>query len=196
MIKKLIMSLLIITGVGAGAFAATQALFTDTATLAANTISTGTVNLLVNSGKTGGTFEDSKSGFFTETLLPGETATKFFRLRNENSSVALSIAAQAVVAGGGSIPANQVNVTFTAVNSSDVAVGTPVTKTLADWATVGELGLPNILSNTTQRYKMDVEVEDTVTTSGSTVTFDFVFTGTQVVTTPTPSVSPSISPTP
>ena len=182
MVVKLVLSLLIIVGVGAASASATQALLTDTASLTANTFSTGSVNLLINVNKTGGSFGDTKTGF-SQTLLPGETVTKFIRLKNEDSGVDLAIAAQAVNVTGAISP-EDVNVTFTAVDSLDAPVGAPVTKTLAAWQTIGDLGDPDIASDATQRYTMDVEIDESVTSPGISVTFDFVFTGTQVVATP------------
>ncbi len=51
--KKIILSLLIIGGVGASAVAGTQALLSDTAVLAANTVSTGSVDLEVSNTQSG-----------------------------------------------------------------------------------------------------------------------------------------------
>ncbi len=188
MFKKLLLSLLIIAGVGAAGVTATQALLSDEVTLTANSFSTGSVDLQINTGKTGGTFEETKTGF-SGTMLPGETLKNFFRLKNNNSDSALSISAQATnVVPGTGITADDVDVTITAIDTSaaETPVGTPVTKTLAEWVTVGALGLPNIDDVDTQRYKMEVKIDEGVSVSGASVTFDFVFTGTQVVPPPGP----------
>ncbi len=176
MIKRIILSLLIIGGVGASAFAGTKAIgLTDTATLSASTFSTGTADLQISNGTTGA-FADSAEGF-TTSLLPGKTFTKYIRLRNNSTDVDFSIAAQATAVSG-SIEASNVTVVFTPVNGSEVAVGSPVSQILANWTTPTGLGTPNILATKNQEYKMDVTLSSSVSTPGSFV-FSFLFTGTQ-----------------
>lgn len=179
MIKKLIVSLLIVGSVGATAVASTQALLTDQATLGANTFSTGSVDLVIAKGQSGGSFADSTLGF-TETILPGETFTDYFRLKNVSDDAHLAIAAQAASISGSINPAD-ITIKLTPVNTDEVAVGATVTKTLADWlSTPAGLGLPNIGDGDTQEYKMDVVLDEDVTTESASVTFDLIFTGTQV----------------
>ncbi len=187
MIKKIILSLLIIGGVGASAVAGTQALLSDTVTLTANAISTGTVDLQIAvNGQTN--YENTQTGF-VETILPGQSKIKSFRLKNNASGVALSIAAQATNVSG--LPSNKVLITFTPWTTSSTTSGSPepgsspTTHTLADWVGGASLGNPNIASNGVQDYRMEVSIDQSVSTAGSS-TFDFVFTGTQVVPTPTP----------
>jgi hypothetical protein len=170
MIKKLLLSLIIISAVGAAGITATQALLSDQAVLSANSFSTGTADLLVAKGQTGGSYQDSQSGF-TSTF-------NFLRLKNNSSDVNFIIAAQALNTSG-SIAASDVTITFTPVNSSEVAVGSPVTHSLSEWSTSPEsLGTPNINSGETQEYQMDVTLSPSVSSTG-TATFDFTFTGTQ-----------------
>lgn len=186
MIFKLLMSLLIIVGVGATGVVATQALVSDEVTLTANTYSVGSIDLKINTGKTSGEFEDSKTGF-TGTLLPGETVVSFIRLKNNDGDTSLSIAAQATdIIPTTGITANDVDITFTAIDTdtAETPVGDAVTKTLAEWETVGQLGLPNIDEGDTQRYKMVVKIHDSVTQPGASISFNLVFTGTQVVSSP------------
>lgn len=195
MIKKLLLSLLIIVGVGASAFAATKALLSDQATLGASTFSTGTVDLLISNGQTG-TFAESQPGY-TGSLLPGQKVTKYLRLKNDSTDADFAIAAQATNVTG-SLNTDDVIVTFTPVNTSEVAVGDHVAKTLTQWvATPTSLGLPNIPDGNTQEYQMDIMLNENVTTGGASIVFSFVFTGEQVVITPTPSVSvtPTVTPT-
>jgi hypothetical protein len=179
MIAKLLLSLLIIVGVGASAFTATKALLSDQATLTANTFSTGTVSLLVDNDITGADFDESKTGF-SQTLFPGQTVTNYLRLQNDGSGVALSIQAQATSVGG-TINPDDVTVTLTAVDGTNAPVGSPVSKTLTQWETIGGLGNTNVPSDGIQRYKMDVSLDSGVTASGASVNFNFVFTGTQVL---------------
>ncbi|CAN5169194.1 hypothetical protein BH09PAT1_BH09PAT1_0490 [soil metagenome] len=173
--------------VGGTAIAASRALLSDQATLAANTFSTGTVDLQVTTGKTGGTFLDSVQGFSGVNLYPGQTITNFFRLKSTNTSTDLSIAAQAASVSGG-LSDTDISITFTALDSNSSPVGVPITQTLHQWESPTDLGLPNVLANgNQQRYKMDVTVSPNLKAGGASTTFDMVFTGTQVVTpTPTP----------
>lgn len=177
MIKKLLLSLFIISAVGATGVTATQALLSDQAVLSANTFSTGTADLLVAKGQTGGSYEDSQTGF-TGNLLPGATITNYLRLKNNSGDVDFSIAAQALNISG-NIAASDITVIFTPVNSSEVAVGDAVSHSLADWVTTpASLGTPDINAGSTQEYKMDVTLSPSVSSTG-TATFDFTFTGTQ-----------------
>lgn len=192
MIRKLLLSLMIITGVSASAFVATQALLADTATLAANTFSTGSVDLQINSNGDS-LYSDSEPGF-TDTLFPGQAKAKFFKLKNNGSGTTLSIAAQSANISG--IPADKVIVSFTPWTSSTTA-GNPesgsvkTTHTLAEWlATPADLGTPNLASNGVQDYRMDVMIDPSVSAASSSTTFDFVFTGTHV------NVTPTVTPTP
>lgn len=196
MIKKLIVSLLIITSVGATSVYATKALLSDPVTLTANTFSTGTVDLQITVGSDA--YADSHTGF-TDTVFPGQTKSKFFKLKNNASGIPLTIAAQAANTSG--LPGDKVTVAFTPWTTSTTGghaeTGAVTTShTLAEWlANPAELGIPNIPSttgNTGQDYRMDVSIDPSINTSGGNTSFDFVFTGTQV--NPTPSTSPSPSP--
>lgn len=181
MIIRLFISLFLIVVVSTTAFASTRALLSDEVTLTANTFSTGTVDLQITTG-TGSDYAETHAGF-SGTLLPGQTTNKFVKLRNNGSGVAMTIAAQAANLAG--IPGNKVVVSFTPWTSGslsghieDGAITT--THTLTEWATTPtDLGNPTLGSGNIQYYKMDVTIDPSVTTSGST-NFDFVFTGTQV----------------
>lgn len=178
LLKKLLISFLIIAGVGSTAIASTKALLSDQAVLGENTFSTGTVDLTISNGVSGD-FADQVSGF-NETIFPGETVTKYFRLKNESSDVFLSIAAQAASISG-AISKNDVTVTFTPVNTSENPIGSPISKTLSEWESApADLWLPYIQDGKTQEYQMDVKLADSVETGGASITFDFIFTGTQV----------------
>lgn len=176
LIKKLLISLVIISTLGATSIVATRALLSDHAVLSANTFSTGTADLLIGKGQSG-SFADTQTGF-TSNLLPGEIITNYLRLKNNSSEVDFTIAAQASNVGGNISP-NDVTVTYTPVNSSEVAVGASVSHSLADWSTTpASLGTPNIADGDTQEYQMDVSLSSSVSSTG-TATFDFMFTGTQ-----------------
>ncbi len=181
-IVRLLLSLLIIVGVGAGALTATKALLSDQAVLTANTFSTGTVDLQVSSGKTS-PFGDSVDGFKVTKMLPGATDTEFFRLKNIGD-VDLAITAQAASISG-DLNANDITITITPVDSlyHPIVGSTPITHSLHEWETPTSLGIPNIshggTSGTIQRYQADVTISSGVTTGGASSIFDFIFTGTQ-----------------
>ncbi len=189
MIKKIILSLLIIGGVGASAVAGTQALLSDTATLTANTFSTGTIGLEVATTPVT-TFANELPGFSNSNMLPGQTASYFFKLRNNEADVDLSIAAQAINVNVGGLDPAKVIVTFSPWSSgttsgSLVSGGTVTTHTLQEWKSGFSLGLPNLTKSSTGKYyRMDVTIDPSVNTGGMSSIFDFLFTGTQTVPTP------------
>jgi hypothetical protein len=199
MIKKLLLSLAIVVAVGGSAIVATKALLSDQVTLTASSFSTGTANLQITVGAD--QLGDTHVGF-TETVFPGQSKAKFFKLRNNNSGFPFEISAQSGSIIG--LPGDKVHVSFTPWSSDGGVSGTTghaetgavkTTHTLTEWLTPGGLGLPNIPNNSTQDYKMEVEVDSSISTPG-TSTFDFTFTGTQVNPTPSPTVTPSVSPVP
>lgn len=177
MIKRLLLSLGVITVVGSLAVYGTQALLSDTVTLTANTFSTGTVDLQIWDGDS---YEDTSVGF-TETMFPGESSDPHaFWLKNNASGVDLSIAAAATVTDN-EIDPTLVEVTIVAVDGANTPVGTPVTKLLSDWTTPSALGLPDITTNGEQKYLMTVTFDESIEDAGATSAFDFTFTGTQVL---------------
>lgn len=183
--SRLILSFLLIALVGSTAFASTKAVLSDTATLDNNTFSTGTVDLQISTSQstnpnTNSFTVDPVPGF-SDTLVPGQTKSKLFWLKNNSDNIDLAIAAQAGDFGG-TLNGTDVTITFTPVENDGVTpAGSPVSGTLNDWAAgVSSLGntIDNGANSGRQRYKMDVSLSSTVTTVGS-VNFDFVFTGTQ-----------------
>lgn len=194
---RLFLSLFLIVAVSTTAFASTRALLSDQVTLTANTFSTGTVDLQITTGS-GTDYADTHVGF-TGALLPGQTITKFVKLKNNSTDVDLSIAAQAANVTG--ISGDNVSVSFTPWTTSTVGghmeTGASVTThTLNEWlASPANLGVPDIDNGSTQYYRMDVTIDGSVTSSSST-SFDYVFTGTQVNPTPTPTETPTNTPTP
>lgn len=196
MIKKLILSLLIIAGVSAAAFTASRALLSDNATLAASTFSVGTVDLQISKSNTtsGGTFYSDSIAGFSDSILPGQTKSELLWLKNDGTNVDFSIAGQSSSISG-EINPNNLTVAFTPVSSdASTNVGTKVSHTLSEWESVQSLD-SNIAHGGKQRYKMEVTLDSGVSSSGS-ITFDFVFTGTQTELTPTPTATPTFTLTP
>src|SRR5258705_11406628 len=175
-ILRIALSLVIIITVGASTVFASRALLTDQATLAANTFSTATPDLLVCSGKTCTDYQDSHTGF-TDSILPGETKSLYFRLKNNSTNVTFMISAQTANLSGGINP-DDVNVAITPVDSSynQIPDSVATTHSLTEWQSPTALGIPNVTSGSLQRYKMDVTLADGVSTGGAQAIFDFVFT--------------------
>lgn len=179
LLLRIFLSFTIIVAIGASSVVASRAMLTDQATLAANTFSTGTPDLLVCSGKTCTDYQDSHAGF-TDTILPGETKTEFFRLKNNSSNVDFAISAQTANLSGGIDP-DDVIVTFTPIDSSYEPIPDAVatSHTLSEWQSPAGLGIPTVTSGSLQRYKMDVTLSENVSAGAAQAIFDFVFTGTQ-----------------
>lgn len=176
-VARLLLSLLLVVGAGTIGVNATRALLSDQAVLSANTFTTGTMNLLVAKGQTGGTFEESQAGF-SGSIIPGQTITNYLRLKNDSADINFAVAAQAFNIGG-DISADDVTITFTPVDSSEDPEGSPVTHSLSEWsASLDALGTPNIGDGETQEYQMDVTLSPSIASTG-TASFDFTFTGTQ-----------------
>ena len=185
MIKKLILSLLIIAGVGGSAVMGTRALLSDTASLTTNTFSTGTIGLEVATNPVT-TFAKNLPGFSNTNMLPGQTSTHFFKLRNNGADVDLSLAAQAIGVNTGGLDPSKIIVKFSpwstgTTGGSLVSGGTVTSHTLLEWETGFPLGTPNLSQSSTGKYyRMDVTIDPSATTGGMSSIFDFVFTGTQV----------------
>ena len=178
MMKRILLSLGVITVVGGLAVFGTQALLSDSVTLTANTFSTGTVDLQISIDDI--QYAGTQVGF-SETVFPGQSSSPhYFFLKNNNSGVGLSIDGQSVIGGGNAIDPTLVTVALTAVSGGNVPVGAPVSQTLATWNTPTALGSPNIASNAIQKYRMVVSFDSSISAAGADSIFDFVFTGTQV----------------
>ncbi|HYK08631.1 MAG TPA: hypothetical protein VEW42_04000 [Candidatus Eisenbacteria bacterium] len=168
-----------ISVLSATAFAASRAAFSSQVTLAANTFSTGTVDLQISKSTSSAptAFTDVSIAGFTGNILPGATVSQTVWLKNTSDAVDFLIAAQAASVSGAIAPAD-VTVTLTPVSNDGLTnTGSPVIGTLSDWESVLSLG-STIAHGAKQRYKMDVSLSGSVTTTGS-ISFDFVFTGTQ-----------------
>lgn len=180
MIRRLILSLLVIIGISGTAFLGTKAALSSQVTLTTNTFSTGTVGLQISkSTSTSPTsFTDVSVAGFTGKFLPGQKVSEPVWMRNSSSDVDFSLAAQVASVSGEIAPADVI-VTFTPVASDGTDNGgTSVSANLNDW--LSPISLGNIIghNNGKQRFRMDLELASGVSTTGS-INFDFIFTGTQ-----------------
>lgn len=155
----------------------TRALLSSNVELTTNTLSTGSVNLDVSTN--GSTFSDKTNSGFTQTILPGKTASNYFWLKNNASDTNLTIAAQ-VVNITGALPSDSVSITYVPVDESNNQLPntSPIKQTITNWKTPTSLGSLLINQNTMQKYRMDISMASDITTSGN-MSFDVIFTGTQ-----------------
>ena len=194
MIKKLLVSLMIITGVSASAFVATKALLdTNGVTLAANSFDTGSLSLQITKDGDTTWHNDSITGFSGQ-LMPGETKSYYVWLKNATTDVTLRIASQVptpTVSGG--VDAGDISLIYTPVDVSGSPTGSSTTShSLATFANPQSFQTSlNLPPTAEQRYKMDVKMSSSVDTAGS-VNFSVIFTGTQVTPTPTATPTPGV----
>lgn len=180
MLKRVLLSLGLLAIAGTIAVGATRALLDDSASLTANSFSTGTPDLQIARDDTD--WLDTVTGF-TDTLLPTQSKDYYVWLKNNSDNgMTMSIAGQAtnVVVNDG-VTADDVSVSFTPVDGT----GTPTGATFGPASLTGWSGgfaftspTYDLTAGASQRYKMTVTMGN-VGDSGD-VTFDMVFTGTQV----------------
>lgn len=162
-----------------------HALFTDQATLAGNSITTGTTNLLIsNSQNASSTVYDKSRPGFALNLSPGEQSEKYFLLKNSSSGdvdFRLSIGATNL----GSMPIAMgpfLSLILMQVDDSGTAIGSPFVTLLSDTLSSSR-ETPFILpKGSTQRFKLISKLSDTYSTQGDAVSYDLVMTGKQVIT--------------
>jgi hypothetical protein len=182
MFKRILLSLGVITVVAGAAVVGTQALLSDSVTLTANTFSTGSVDLEISTDNV--TFADTSVGFSETDLMPGDKASAFFWLQNL-SDVDMTLTGQANINHSTSeIDPTLVEVSLTPVDGggSPITGAVTTTFTIQEWEdAIRTLG-NDLDASTTQRYMMEVTIDESVTTENGSIDFDFTFTGTQVAT--------------
>lgn len=160
-----------------------HALYADTATLAANSISSGSTDLQVSNSQSASStsYADSRTGF-SFALNPGESDEKYFFLKNvSTSNTLLDIDVAAGNASGVSDIVDAVAIEFTPVDSTGSPVGQPVTCSLGYYL-ANHVGLGvSIDKGGVQRFKVRASLKQLYATPGQSVSYDLVFTGTQHV---------------
>ena len=160
-----------------------HALYSDTAALSSNSVSSGSVDLQVSNSQsaTTTTYADSRIGF-SFYLNPGESDEKYFFLKNvstSNSSLDID-----VIGGNpstlGTI-ADAVTLEFLPVDSTGVAVGTPVAATLRYFLTNHVVLGTSLNKGDFQRFKVKALMSQSFSQPGASITYDLMFTGTQHV---------------
>lgn len=180
MLKRILLSLALLAAAGTVAVGATRALLANSATLTANSFSTGTPDLQI--GRDDTEWLDTVTGF-TDTLVPGQSKNYYMWLKNSsNNGITMAIAGQATnVSVTGGVITDDVSISFTPVNGAGDPTGSVFgPANLTGWA--GGYGFTSptydLAAGVSQRYRMTVSMSSGVTTAGS-ANFDMVFTGTQ-----------------
>lgn len=158
-----------------------HALFSDTATLTDNMVTTGSVDLQVSNSQSGSStlFADARMGF-EYTLNPGESAEKYFLLKNiSTSSLSLDIAVSVAQYSGDASFSPMLQLEFTPVDSTGVETGPAKVTTLAAMVSAPvSLGV-KVEGGKTQRFKLKTILAAEYASPQQSVTYQLVFTGTQ-----------------
>ena len=158
-----------------------HALLSSSATLAGNTLTTGSTNLLISSAQdpANDLFALSRPGFVL-TGVPGISDTHYLTLKNNSpSKSALDID---LMATPQDLPQDlmiDTSFTFTTVSPDGVPIGTPVvTSMISIMNQHGSLKL-TIPADAQQRIKMETAVSPQHSKAGEIGSFDLAFTGVQ-----------------
>jgi hypothetical protein len=179
--KRLFYSLLIVLLWLGFVVDGSHALFSDAATLAGNTITTGTADLLVSNSQNASStvFEESRPGF-AFTLSPGESGEKYFLLKNASGgNVDFDLSLSATVPNGNSPLATALNLAIQEIDETGTPTGTvfsvPLSSLLSEPT---PLGL-TIGKSTTKRFKLRTSLSSAYGTQADSISYDLVFTGNQ-----------------
>lgn len=180
-IKRLVYSLAIVLAWLGFVIEGSFALFSDGAVLAGNTLTTGTSDLMISNSQnsTSTIYDESRPGF-SYRLNPGESAEKFFILKNvTESGPALDIGVFAQVPSVVPELMNATRFEFVPVDGEGVATGTAVNASLTQ-LTSGSLNLgASVLAGSTQRFKMKTLLDSGYSQQNVSLSYDLYFTGLQ-----------------
>lgn len=172
---------------------ATYAAFSGSASATSNTFATSTAELLISSDPSGteGTFSPTVDGQDFSGVLPGQTKTFNFWLKNNSSDMAMSLVADvsAIVDADDSSQQldNQLLVSWTCDSDGDNSLGdeTPSPEfSPRDWLVGGNASILASLPASTKRFcQMTGRLPSTATNdaAGETMSFDVMYDGTQIV---------------
>lgn len=175
--KRIAVSFVTIAGTLAGVVGITLAVFTNDASLANNTLGTGTPNLQISNftNPNCGTFQStSVTGVQTTKVSPGQGETKQFCLKNNNSesSISFDITAAVTVQSGNTLDPNLV----------DLSIGCGVETQTTGTVAVYPLTLITSLSaGEVKVCSITQTLSGTATNSAinQDIAYDVTFTGTQ-----------------
>ena len=183
MSKRLLYSVLIVLVWLGFVVEGSHALFVGSATLATNTISTGTANLLISNSQNGSstTYADTRPGFALN-LDPGDSDTHYFLLKNTGTgNVGFDITVAAMSASGlENLSMEQaINLEFTPVDSSGTATGSATTFPMIGLQTSPNQLNVTIPANSVQRFKLKTTLSSSYPNQNQTTGYDLMFVGVQ-----------------
>jgi hypothetical protein len=182
-VKRLLMGSLVIVAWLGFVVQGSHALLTSAATLSANTISTGSIGLLVSNSQSASstTYAESRPGF-AFTLAPGQSQESFFLLKNTSQmSSPLDLTALANVQADNPALAAAITIEIVSVDGTGVVNGQPTSVTLAELNGKYKNLSFSLPSGTAQRFKLKASLDGSYNQSNQTIGYDLVFIGTQRV---------------
>jgi len=181
--RTLFIVVLLLTWVSLAADTA-RALFSDSATLVGNTITTSSSELLVSNSQnqSSTTYASTRPGF-SIALSPGQDSGQFFLLKNaSDADTDLSIDASVIVTGGSQTIKDHIRIEFAEVDSEGVFIGARAVAEMRDLVDGQRVSLNSVVpKGSTRRYAMITSLDPNFTQSGDGVTYDLVLTGTQTL---------------
>jgi hypothetical protein len=159
-------------------------LFSDTATLASNTLTTGSIDLQVSNSQAGSstTYSDSRPGF-THPVGPGQESVHYFLLKNQSpSDIPLDLLVMTSLYGESQMVADSVELSFTPVNADGDSIGSEVRTKLGDIVRVPESLGVTVAKGVAQRFRFAVVLSPGYTQQNQSVNYDLVFIGNQHLT--------------
>lgn len=158
-----------------------HALLADSATLAANSLTTGSAGLMVSTSQdlASPLFAQSRPGF-SFSAVPGKVESRFVSLKNSSpAQVPLDIDMLSNIQSGANNIYTATVLGFTTVDATGTPTGQPSSVTLAaSSATHTRLNV-TIPPDSVQRFRMDTTVDQGYALAGQNATYDLIFTGTQ-----------------
>ena len=157
---------------------ATLAQLTSSASLTANTLSSATADLQVQSDAGLG---PTANGFAFSDLLPGATygTEHLFNLKNNGTApLTITVASTAGAASGGLVDKSKVFVRFTNVTDGNQQAEYTLQQLETNFQGVPFAPL-TMNGSITKAFTVAARLDSTVTTSGAIGSFDLIFTGTQ-----------------
>lgn len=181
--QKIVITVLAIVAwtsfVSVGSFA----LFKDTVMLTDNTITTGTAELLISNSQNASStiYEEVRPGFSSE-LLPGESFTRYFIVKNaSDASVPFDLSMQVQIASGTTQMHQKINLEIAPVDSdgNDIIGYGPLFGTVQTFANTEQPTGVTIPKGATQRFRVTTLLNHDVESQSDSVSYHLVVNGTQ-----------------
>jgi hypothetical protein len=158
-----------------------HALLNSSATLASNSLTTGSAGLLVSDSQTAQAtgFAPTQPGF-TYSIVPGVTQSNYFYLNNDSpANIPLDIDVMANSQAGTNDLTAATNLSFVPVDDNGKATGTAVSIPFNNLESQHTNLGSTVPPGSVQRYRVDQLVAPSYASAGKSITYDLVFTGTQ-----------------